>query len=283
MAALPSPLWNAQYLHDRLAAPDLVVVDCRFDLMNPDAGRRAYQAGHIPGARYADLNRDLSSPVTPGVTGRHPLPEPAVLAAKLGAWGISSDSLVVAYDDASGALAARLWWLLHWLGHERTVVLDGGFTAWKTRAGAIETSEPVPLPATFVPRVQTHLVVDVKTVLAASRSGTPLLLDARAAPRFYGDEEPIDPIPGHIPGARSLPFGTLLDAGLFATPEKVRARFEQTLSDAPAAEAICYCGSGVTACHLLLGAVHAGLPMPKLYAGSYSEWLTDPTRGVERR
>lgn len=283
MAAPQSPLWSADDLNRRLAEPKLVIVDCRFDLMHPEAGRRAYEGGHIPGARYADLNRDLSAPVVPGVTGRHPLPDPATLTEKLGAWGISSDSLVVAYDDASGAIAARLWWLLQWLGHERVFVLDGGLAAWKGQGGKLELSEPSPEPATFTARVQSALVVDVDRVVTASRSGDPPLLDARAAPRFYGDEEPIDAVPGHIPGARSLPFGSLLAAGRFAAPDVVRSSFEQALAGAPSAESICYCGSGVTACHLLLGAVYAGLPMPRLYAGSYSEWITDPARGVERR
>jgi thiosulfate/3-mercaptopyruvate sulfurtransferase len=270
-------------LQARLTEPDLVVVDCRFDLMQPDAGRCAYQAGHIPGARYADLNRDLSSAVLPGVTGRHPLPDPAVLTEKLRAWGVSNDSLVIAYDDATGAIAARLWWLLQWLGHERTCVLDGGLAAWKALGGRLEVSEPAPEPASFTARPNPDLIVDVASVLAAAHSGTPPLLDARAAPRFYGDEEPIDAVPGHIPGARSLPFAALLADGRFAASEQVRAAFEQALAGAPSAEAICYCGSGVTACHLLLGAVHAGLPLPRLYAGSYSEWITDPTRAVERR
>jgi thiosulfate/3-mercaptopyruvate sulfurtransferase len=191
---------------------------------------------------------------------------------------------VVAYDEANGSIAARLWWLLHWLGKsERTFVLDGGLAAWKAEGGELETHERVPLRTTFTPHVRQELVIDVSAAMAASRSGDPLLLDARAAPRYWGDEEPIDRIAGHIPGAHSLPFGSLLDGGRFAAPEKVRASFAAVLGDANAADAICYCGSGVTACHLLLGAAHAGLSMPRLYAGSYSEWITDPARPVERR
>jgi len=277
------PLWSAKELQERLGDEDLVVVDCRFDLMKPMAGREAYQAGHIPGAQYADLNQDLSAPVVPGVTGRHPLPDPATLAATLGSWGISSRTTVVAYDEANGSIAARLWWLLLWLGNERTFVLDGGLAAWKAVGGLLETTPPTARPATFTPRVRPELLVDVGAVEVASRSGDPPLLDARAAPRYWGDEEPIDRVAGHIPAARSLPFGSLLDSGRFAAPERVRTAFETVLAGADSAEAVCYCGSGVTACHLLLGAVHAGLPMPRLYAGSYSEWITDPARPVHNR
>jgi len=277
------PLWSAKELQERLGDADLVVVDCRFDLMRPTAGREAYQAGHIPGAQYADLNQDLSAPVVPGVTGRHPLPDAATLAERLGSWGISSRTTVVAYDEANGSIAARLWWLLLWLGNERTFVLDGGLAAWKAVGGPLETTQPTARPVTFTPRVRQELVVDARAVEVASRSGNPPLLDARAAPRYWGDEEPIDRVPGHIPSARSLPFGSLMDSGHFAAPEQVRAAFEDVLAGTDSAEAVCYCGSGVTACHLLLGAVHAGLPMPRLYAGSYSEWITDPTRAVHKR
>jgi len=278
-----SPLISPPDLMQRLGAPDVILVDTRFDLMKPEAGRLAYQSGHIPGAVYADLNRDLSAPVVPGVTGRHPLPDPNVLARTLGSWGVSPSSLVVAYDDASGAIAARLWWLLQWLGHERVQVLDGGFRAWLDEGGEVEVDVRAPQAARFEPDVRTALLAPLDEVRAASETGSPVLLDARATPRFYGDEEPIDPVPGHIPGARSVPFTTLLDAGRFAEPARVRTALERGLAGTPAEAAVCYCGSGVTACHLLLGAVHAGLPMPRLYAGSYSEWITDPNRPVERR
>lgn len=282
MATVENPLVGVRELSSHLGDPKLVVVDCRFDLSKPEAGYLAYQTGHIPGAVHANLDRDLSAPVIPGVTGRHPLPNPEALARTLGTWGISNDSLVVAYDDAGGAIAARLWWLLYWLGHERAAVLDGGIAAWKASGGALEATSPSPARRIFVPHVRAHLVADVDEVSAAVASGNPPLLDARAAPRFRGDEEPIDRVPGHIPGARSLPFMTLLDAGHFKESEQVRAVFETTLRGAPAESAIGYCGSGVTACHLLLGAVHAGLPMPRLYAGSYSEWIANEARPVER-
>lgn len=274
------PLWSAQDLAARLNDPSVVIVDCRFDLMKPDAGRLAYEEAHIPGARYADLNRDLSGPVEPGVTGRHPLPDPELLAKTLGEWGIDRQTLVVAYDDASGAIAARLWWLLVWLGHEQVTVLDGGLAAWQESGGALTTDVPIVLSKSFVPRVREEMVVALSEVDTFVRKGGPPLLDARATPRFRGEQEPIDPTPGRIPGARSLPFSMLLEAGRFATPERVREVFERALRGDEVESAVCYCGSGVTACHLVLGAASAGLPLPRLYAGSYSEWIADGMRAV---
>lgn len=274
------PLWSAQDLAARLDDPTVVVVDCRFDLMKPDAGRLAYEEAHIPGARYADLNRDLSGPVISGVTGRHPLPDPDQLSRTLGKWGIDRQSLVVAYDDASGAIAARLWWLLSWLGHEQVIVLDGGLAAWQESGGALTANLPLVLSKSYEPRVRAEMVVCLSEVDAFVRKGSPPLLDARATPRFRGEQEPIDPTPGRIPGARSLPFSMLLEAGRFATPERVREVFQRVLRGDEAESAVCYCGSGVTACHLLLGAASAGLPLPRLYAGSYSEWIADGTRAV---
>lgn len=274
------PLWSASDLAERLADPDIVVVDCRFDLIQPEAGRAAYAIAHIPGARYADLNRDLSAPVQPGITGRHPLPDPAELAQRLGACGIDQTSTVVAYDDSSGAIAARLWWLLLWLGHERVAVLDGGWSAWQAHGGAQTAELPSIQPKTFVPRVQSNLLASLEEVERSVHDGAPLLLDARATPRFRGDQEPIDRVGGHIPGARSLPFASLLEDGRLVSPARLRATFAQALTGTPPERAVCYCGSGVTACHLLLGAAQAGLPLPRLYAGSYSEWIADGTRAV---
>jgi thiosulfate/3-mercaptopyruvate sulfurtransferase len=274
------PLCSAQDLATRQGDPSVVIVDCRFDLMKPDAGRRAYEEGHIPGARYVDLNRDLSAPVIAGVTGRHPLPDPLLLSGTLGALGIDGGSTVVAYDDASGAIAARLWWLLLWLGHERACVLDGGLAAWQESGGALTADLPRVLSKAFSPQVREEMVAPLSDVEVLVRKGSAPLLDARATARFRGEQEPIDPTPGHIPSARSLPFSTLLEAGRFATPERVREVFKQALRGDEAEGAVCYCGSGVTACHLILGAASADLPLPRLYAGSYSEWIADGTRAV---
>ncbi len=259
----------------------LVVFDCRFSLSEPEAGRDAYERGHLPGAVYADLNRDLSAPVQPGVTGRHPLPDPAELCARLAAWGVSSEHQVVAYDAAGGALAARLWWLLRWLGHDACAVLDGGIDAWTAAGQPLSTEPSNPVPAHFEARPQPELLADVSDVLRASELGC-RLLDARGSTRFRGDEEPIDPVAGHIPGAVSLPFAENLSDGSFKEPAALRARYERALAGVSPEQTIVYCGSGVTACHDILAAEHAGLSGMRLYAGSWSEWITDSARPVAK-
>ena len=272
-------LITAATLHAHLDDPDWVVVDCRFNLADPAAGRRAYQAGHIPGARYAHLDEDLSAPVT-ATTGRHPLPDPARLAATLGAWGIGPGTQVLAYDDLGGMLAAaRLWWLLRWLGHTAVAVLDGGLPAW-TRAGLpLSTDVPVIAARTFIARPDDRLWLTVEQV-----QGLPaheLLLDARGAARYRGEMEPIDPVAGHMPGALNLPTESNLAAdGCFLPAAALRARFAALLGERPAARVVHSCGSGVTACHNLLAMEVAGLSGSRLYAGSWSEWIRDPQRPV---
>ena len=272
-------LITAATLQAHLDDPDWVVVDCRFNLADPAAGRRAYQAGHIPGARYAHLDEDLSAPVT-ATTGRHPLPDPARLAATLGAWGIGPGTQVLAYDDLGGMLAAaRLWWLLRWLGHTAVAVLDGGLPAW-TRAGLpLSTDVPVIAARTFIARPDDRLWLTVEQV-----QGLPaheLLLDARGAARYRGEMEPIDPVVGHIPGALNLPTESNLAAdGCFLPAAALRARFAALLGERPAARVVHSCGSGVTACHNLLAMEVAGLSGSRLYAGSWSEWIRDPQRPV---
>jgi len=272
-------LITAATLQAHLDDPDWVVVDCRFNLADPAAGRRAYQAGHIPGARYAHLDEDLSAPVT-ATTGRHPLPDPARLAATLGAWGIGPGTQVLAYDDLGGMLAAaRLWWLLRWLGHTAVAVLDGGLPAW-TRAGLpLSTDVPVIAARTFIARPDDRLWLTVEQV-----QGLPaheLLLDARGAARYRGEMEPIDPVAGHMPGALNLPTESNLAAdGCFLPAAALRARFAALLGERPAARVVHSCGSGVTACHNLLAMEVAGLSGSRLYAGSWSEWIRDPQRPV---
>lgn len=279
---MTEPVVSASRLHALMADPSLVVVDCRFSLADPEAGRRAYDQGHLPGAVYAHLERDLSGELAPGRTGRHPLPDPGQLAERLGRWGISGDSRVVAYDDAAGAMAARLWFLLRWLGHDAVAVLDGGLPAWTALGYPVTTDQPRPEPRTFVPALRPELVVDATTVDAVRARGDHRLLDARAAARFRGDEEPIDPVAGHIPGAGSLPFSSLLADGRFLPRELLVARLRAALGVVPPERGIVYCGSGVTACHLLVAADQAGLGGLRLYAGSWSEWITDPARPVAR-
>lgn len=257
----------------------LVIVDCRFQLNDKGAGRRAYEGGHVPGAVYADLEADLSGPVVPGVTGRHPLPEPAALASKLRDWGVRCDSRVVAYDDSGGAMAARLWWLMRWLGHDHVCVFDGGYQAWLAAGGEPTQMVPRPEPGDFEPHPRPELVVSTAEV--ASRAASTLLLDARGRERYRGEVEPIDKVAGHIPGARSVPFAeNLTEGGVFAEANELAARYREVTGDTPPENVVVYCGSGVTACHDILAAEYAGLGLFRLYAGSYSEWILDASRPV---
>lgn len=280
----------------------LVLLDCRFDLGKPDAGRQAYAQGHIPGARYADLNRNLAAPIT-AQSGRHPLPAPLQLLGFFASLGITADTQVVAYDEANGSFAARAWWLLRWLGHSQAAVLDGGYRAWIAADGRIETGGDVessgganarttdlgsvslsvgtgahPLSATAQPQP-----VTAAEVLEALADGRRALVDARAPERFAGDSEPIDPVAGHVVGAVNHPFSRNLDSeNRFLPPAELRRRWLETLNGKDPGDTILMCGSGVTACHNALALEVAGLPGAKLYAGSWSEWIRDPERPVSR-
>jgi thiosulfate/3-mercaptopyruvate sulfurtransferase len=274
-------LVNTETLANRLADPLVVIADCRFDLTDEAAGRRAYQAGHIPGAVYVDLARDLSGPKS-GRNGRHPQPDLAGLVESFGRLGIDSSVQVVAYDQDSGMYASRLWWLLRYMGHEAVAVLDGGFARWQTERRPTRTGDEAPTPRTFTGAPRTGWLVDVDEVERAVAAGDSLLLDARAPERYRGDQESIDKAAGHIPGAANHFFKTnLTDAGTFLPPEDLRAGFEKSTGGTPPERLICYCGSGVTACHNLLALEHAGLPGSRLYIGSWSEWSSDPARPVE--
>ena len=273
-------LVDAKTLAAHLADPQWVVCDCRFRLSDADAGRRAYAQGHIPGARYAHLNEDLASPVGAN-TGRHPLPAPERFAQTLGAWGIDAHTQVVAYDDSFGSMAARLWWLLRWLGHDAVAVLDGGIQAWQRAGGALSSEAPVVTPKTFVARPNDALWVDAGFVQQAMAQGTHVLIDARAEERFSGESEPFDKVAGHVPGAINSPFEDNLSvASSFQSPAELRAQYAALLAGKAPTQTIHMCGSGVTACHNLLAMEHAGLSGAKLYAGSWSEWITDARRPV---
>ena len=257
-------------------------MDCRFALTDPEAERRAYAAGHIPGARYAHLNEDLSSPVTPG-SGRHPLPSPNTLAEKLGRWGIDKNSQVVVYDDSFGAMAARLWWLLRWLGHEAVALLDAGYPKWAREKRPVTIDPPKIRPTQFHPIINYSMWVDAGHVLEMTRAKEGLLIDARAEERFRGEVERLDKVAGHIPGANNMPYEDNLDfTGEFMSDEALRERYRSVLGQAPPDEVVLMCGSGVTACHGILAMEHAGLAGAKLYAGSWSEWITDPNRPVTK-
>jgi thiosulfate/3-mercaptopyruvate sulfurtransferase len=269
-------------LQDLLGKPRLAVVDCRFDLMNPEAGRQAYLTAHIPGARYADLNRDLSAPIGPH-TGRHPLPSPEAFAAWLGAIGIGNDTQVVVYDDANGSIAARLWWMLRWLGHGAVAVLDGGFKAWTAHGGALESGETASRVERFTPRIDADAVLSTAGLEHALRDPKTVLVDARAQERYAGTVEPIDPVAGHIPGAVNHPFSANLSPdGRFLAAAELERRWQERLPDQDLRNLVAMCGSGVTACHNLLSLEVAGLAGGKLYAGSWSEWIRDPRRPIAR-
>lgn len=263
-----------------LDTPDWVICDCRFNLADAGAGERAYKAGHIPGARYAHLDRDLSSPITSS-TGRHPLPDPDELARKLGGWGIGRESQVVVYDDCGGAMAVRLWWLLRWLGHERVAVLDGGWQKWCAEGRPVNADLPCPEMKEFRGTPDDGLWLSTDELRAGLEDNSLLLIDTRSAERFRGDQEPIDPVAGHIPGAVNLPLQrNLREQGTFHTAASLRGLYEEILGDRSPNEVVHMCGSGVTACHNLLAMELVGLHGSKLYPGSWSEWIRDPMRPI---
>jgi thiosulfate/3-mercaptopyruvate sulfurtransferase len=260
------PLVSAEWLLDRLGQHELVVVDCRFALGSPGAGRRAWEEGHIPGAHFLDVDEDLSAP--PG-EGRHPLPDAGDFAAAAAAAGIGADSFVVAYDEAGEGGAARLWWLLRHFGHENVAVLDGGLRGWREGGGHVDDLPPRPWPSgdPFVPRVRRGDVADASELEARLEDPSLVLVDARAAERFRGELEPVDPVAGHIPGARSVPSPVVAPSGRFRPAAELRA----ALAPGEGQELVAYCGSGLTASTLVLAAELAGLEA-RLYPGSWSDW-----------
>lgn len=271
----------AEALLARLDEPDWVVVDCRSELGDPDAGRRAYEEAHIPGAAFLDLDRDLAGPVT-AATGRHPLPDAGLLAGKLGKLGIGEARNVVVYDAGHGALAARAWWILRWLGHDAVQLLDGGLAGWQTLGLPMKGGAEAPDPQTFRAVVRRELVLSTEELATDIASISACnLLDARDRPRFRGELEPIDPVAGHIPGAISLPFSDFVreDGTWRPIHERVALLEEAIGTDRDAAWSV-MCGSGVTACHLAISGLEAGYREPRVYVGSWSEWIRDPGRPI---
>lgn len=268
-----------ELMQQQNSADTIAVFDCRFSLMDAEAGKAAYLEGHIPGAIYADLNKQLSSPHQPGLTGRHPLPDRDGWINQVKHWGIRPEHKVVVYDDVGGVFASRLWWLLRWIGHDNTAVLNGGWQAWLDAGG--ESTKEIPEKqlisdfdyAALEPLTSTIYVEDID-------AGRQLLLDAREAKRYAGEMEPIDPVAGHIPGAICSPTSGNTDAnGEFKSVEELREKFAPVL-EAEQEEVVCYCGSGVSAAQNILAMRIAGLDEPKLYVGSWSEWITDSTRPI---
>ena len=278
-----STLVDAPALAAHLGDPALRIVDARFVLAgaDPGAGERAWHASHLPGAGYVHLDRDLSDHRKPTSTGRHPMPEAADFRAVLERLGIAPTHQVVVYDAGDGAMAAaRFWWLLRLLGHRRVAVLDGGFARWLALGLPVDAATPVVAQSQYPGQFDVDAIADADAVAAALRKHPGSLLDARAPERFRGDIEPLDARAGHIPGARNRPYADNLDGGVFRAAAQLRAQFLGLLGDTPAAEALLCCGSGVTACHNLLAMEQAGLHGARVYAGSWSGWISDASRPV---
>ena len=266
----PEPVVSAEWLYEHLDDPQVAIADCRFSLTDSELGRQQYQTGHIPGAYYLDLNRDLSSPVSQH-GGRHPLPNPTLLADKLSAMGVNSQTLVVAYDDSRFAFAARLWWLLRYLGHNKVAVLDGGFKGWAARYPVTAATPPCD-HSSFFPQLQQNLVVDIAFVKTRIESEEVVLVDSRESDRYTGEREPFDRIAGHIKGAVNYPWQEVSDPqGYLHSVAWQRCRWDKLEQ---AEEIIVYCGSGVTACVNLLSLKMAGVDTGKLYSGSWSDWCS---------
>ncbi len=276
-----SPLITTAALAAKLADPDWLVADCRFDLADPTAGASAWRAGHIPGAIHVDLERDLSVAVA-AHTGRHPLPSPEAFAATLSRLGVGNRTQVVCYDAGNGAYASRLWWMLRHVGHDSVVVLDGGFAAWVAEGRPVSTAESARPAARFVARPRPWMVCDATGVRDALNRGA-LVVDVRGADRFRGEVEPLDTVAGHVPGAVNLPFLQNLGAdGRFLPPVALARHWGERIGAEAGRDIVCMCGSGVTACQGLLALESAGITGGRLYAGSWSEWIRDPSRPVAR-
>ncbi len=267
----------AQHLDDT----NWIVFDCRFSLADADRGRRDYQKSHIFRAIYAHLNADLSGPIAPGVTGRHTLPDVEAISRFFSQSGLDQNSQVVAYDDAGGAMAVRVWWLLRWLGHEAVAILDGGWPKWIADGRPTTADVPIITPRVFVPHIRSDMWLTSDQIFAQLNDPNFKLFDSRNADRYRGENETIDPIAGHIPGAICAPYADNLNPdGMFKSPDQLRARFESLLDHTLANHTAFYCGSGITAAHNILALEVAGLGEAKLYAGSWSEWITNPSRPI---
>lgn len=273
-------LISTKKLNRILDHSDLRIFDCRFNLSDKGLGRFNYQINHIPGAIYAHLDDDLSGPIDPGKTGRHPLPDPSQFISQLGDWGISNDSQVIVYDDKTGGIAARMWFMLKWLGHDAVAVLEGGFERWQRKGMPLSKEVPKYEKSIFKANTNENRIKDVAWVNANRTNSEYKVIDSRAAERYQGKNEHIDPVAGHIPGAVNYPFAdNLTGKGNFKSKKKLRKRFKE-LSKFPKSNLVFYCGSGVTACHNALAFEHAGCGEGSIYPGSWSHWITDKLRPI---
>ena len=274
-----SNLIQPSELAPHLGDPRWAIFDCRYHLIEPSKGETEYEKEHLPGAVYAHLDRDLAGPRT-GKNGRHPMPSAEIVAERFSRFGIDDEVQVVAYDTSQGQMAARLWWMLRYLGHDASAVLDGGLQNWKAEKLPLASGRVGRAAQSFIARPRESMRVDADTLERERREH--LLIDARAPERFRGEVEPFDPVKGRIAGARNHPTAASLGAdGRFLAPSELRARFQSILGSRPAGSVVSYCGSGVTACHNLLAMDVAGLPGARLYPGSWSEWSADETRPIE--
>jgi thiosulfate/3-mercaptopyruvate sulfurtransferase len=275
-----STLTDVEELNAHLDDPQWIVCDCRHDLSAYEAGRQSFHKSHIPGARFLHLDEDLSGPKT-GTTGRHPLPDPRTFVLRLGALGIDNTKQIVAYDASGGCYAARLWWMLRWVGHRTAAVLNGGWQAWVAAGLPTADDQPLMQPVAYAARDPLTRLVTARYVADHLDDGTIRVVDARSPDRFRGENETLDPVGGHIPGAVNRFFKLNLEAdGRFKRPDDLRAAFDEFLGDASPSHVVHQCGSGVTACHNLLAMEHAGLVGSRLYPGSWSEWISDRSRPI---
>ncbi len=268
-------------LAEHVDDPDWVIIDCRFDLADPGWGRAQYAAAHVPGAMYADLDRDLAGQKT-GRNGRHPLPDWTQFASRAGGWGIGPGVQVVAYDQTNGMYASRLWWMLRYLGHDAVAVLDGGFRKWIAEGRETGSGDETRPTATFTPKPHPEMAVTADRIAAQLGRDDLRLVDARAPERFAGTTEPLDRVAGHIPGAVNYFYQeSLAPDATFLPPPQIEDLVREAIGTREPRDVVVYCGSGVTACHALLAFEHAGIRGAKLYPGSWSEWSSDPGRPVE--
>ena len=273
---------SADNLMKNINNKDFIIFDCRCDISDSSYGVNAYNEGHIENSIFVDVDHDLASEKTAN-SGRHPLPDPQLLSEKLSQWGMTNNKQAIVYDDAGGAFASRMWWVLKWLGHTNVAVLDGALGAWMSNGGKLSTKPTIFERDVFNPNIKNDMHVSIKDVEEAQYKMSKLILDARSKERYLGIKDEVDPVAGHIPGAISHPLGKNLDKnGHFRSPEELRLNFNKLIGDTASSDIISMCGSGITACHNILALEISGIKGVPLYVGSWSEWITDKSRPIAK-